>query len=318
MAPAVNWEPSASIGALRRRAELLRRIRAFFEARGLLEVETPMLSAAGTVDRHVDSLPVAGHGWLHTSPEFAMKRLLAAGSGPIWQICRVFRAGERGRRHNPEFTMLEWYRPGWDHHALIDELDALMQACGAPPLAARRSYAQAFAEAGLPDPHRADTAALAAAARSRLASAPEGLDQGAEGRDAWLDLLFEAVVMPSLGTQPVVLYDFPASQAALARIRDGDPPVAERFELIWDGLELANGFHELTDAAEQRRRFESDRRWRLRRGRDTPPLDERLLAALAHGMPAGAGVALGVDRLLMRLLGAMSIDEVLAFPADRA
>lgn len=312
------WRPRADTAALKARAGLLRRIRQFFDERDMLEVETPLISAAGTVDRHIDSLAVPGSGWLQTSPEFAMKRLLAAGSGPIWQVARVFRAGESGRRHNPEFTMLEWYRPNWDHHRLMDEVGELLLACGGEPVRGRLSYAEAFGEAGLPGPHAAPVAELAATAGERLGSVPDSLRVAEADRDAWLDLLFDAVVVPALGEAPVLIHDFPASQAALARIRDGDPALAERFELIWRGVELANGFHELCDAAEQRQRFEADRAWRIEQGRDTPPIDEHLLAALDHGLPPCAGVAVGLDRLLMCLTGAKHIDEVLAFPSDRA
>lgn len=303
---------------LRRRAALLRTIRAFFDARGVLEVETPVLSSSGTVDPNIDSIAVPGHGWLQTSPEYPMKRLLAAGSGPIWQIARVFRDGERGGRHNPEFTMLEWYRPGFDHHALMDEVAELLAACGGPDAARRLSYAEAFAEAGLPDPHSAAVAELAEAARFRLASVPESLTVDERSRDQWLDLLMDGVVLPGFGGEAVFIHDYPASQAALARVRPGLVPVAERFELVWRGLELANGYHELTDAAEQRRRFEAERARRRAQGRPTPDIDEHLLAALEAGLPPCAGVALGVDRLLMALSGARRIDEVLAFPAERA
>lgn len=312
------WRPAARFEALRARAQLLRRIRQFFDEREVLEVETPVISIAGTVDRHIDSLEVPGAGWLQTSPEFPMKRLLAAGSGPIWQLARVFRAGERGRLHNPEFTMLEWYRPGWDHHRLMDELIELLSACGGPDGAQRLDYAGAFAAADLPDPHRASVTELAAAAAAALPSVPDSLGREADDRGAWLDLLFDGVVVPALGESPVLIHDFPAEQAALARVRPGEPPLAERFELIWQGLELANGFHELTDAAEQRRRFDTDRAWRLAQGRETPPVDGQMLAALEHGLPDCAGVAVGIDRLLMCLTGAQHIDEVLAFPVDRA
>ena len=248
-----------------------------------------------------------------------MKRLLAAGSGPIWQIAKVFRVDEQGRHHNPEFSMLEWYRPGFDHHALMDEVAALLEHFGIPA-GARLSYRQAFERHAGFDPLTATADAL----RQRLGD--RGIDEPARltadevaDRDFWLDLWMSRVVGPQLGVDaPAFVHDFPASQAALARVRDGDPPVAERFELFWRGIELANGFHELTDAGEQRRRFEADRRWRVERGRAAPPYDTHLIAALQAGMPACAGVALGLDRLLMLKLGLPRLEQVLAFSADRA
>jgi lysyl-tRNA synthetase class 2 len=318
-----DWQPRASTAVLRARAQLYGAIRHYFGSRGVLEVETPILSAGATVDPNIDSFRTGEPGgrewWLQTSPEFAMKRLLAAGSGPIWQIARVFRREEAGRHHNPEFSMLEWYRPGWDHHALMDEVEALLRAAGLPggPAWERLSYREAFLRhAGL-DPFEAGADALrqACAARMNLSG---GLLQAAD-RDTWLDLLMSGVVGPRLGLEsPLFLHDFPASQAALARVRPGSPPLAERFELFWKGIELANGFHELTDAAEQRRRFEQDRARRIAAGREAPPYDTRLIAALEAGMPGCAGVALGLDRLLMLLLGLPELGDVLAFDAGRA
>ncbi|MCX7069538.1 MAG: EF-P lysine aminoacylase EpmA [Gammaproteobacteria bacterium] len=310
-----DWRPSASLETLRQRAGLLRRIRAFFEARGVLEVETPVLSRAATVDPQIDSFVTQDGRWLQTSPEFAMKRLLAAGSGPIWQLARVFRVDERGRHHNAEFTLLEWYRPGWDHQQLIDECDALLQALGAASAACTRlRYREAFRQHAGVDPWQAPLTSLRTALPASVRElAPPA---GAEGqqRDFLLDLLMSHVVGPQLGQDaPLVLYDFPASQAALARIRADDPPVAERFEIFWRGIELANGFHELTDAGEQRRRFEADQARRAADGRTVPPYDASLIAALEHGLPNCAGVAIGVDRLLMLLLERSKISEVLAF-----
>lgn len=312
------WRPSASLQTLRARAELLSRIRTFFAARGVLEVDTPVLSAHGTVDVHIDSMRTADGRWLHTSPEFAMKRLLAAGSGPIWQLCHVFRAGDLGRHHNPEFLMLEWYRPGFDHHRLMDEMVALLVTLGVAPagVVGRISYREAWRELAGADPFDADPAALGDAL-ARHAPAPEGA--AAFDRDAWLDFGMGCVVGPRLGREaPVFVYDFPASQAALARVRRGAPPVAERFELFWKGQELANGFHELGDAAEQRARFEADRARRLAAGRATPEYDARLIEALAAGLPECAGVALGVDRLLMLMLGLPEIAAAMAFDYGRA
>eukprot|EP00611_Tribonema_gayanum_P029200 TRINITY_DN7730_c0_g4_i1.p2 TRINITY_DN7730_c0_g4~~TRINITY_DN7730_c0_g4_i1.p2 ORF type:complete len:325 (-),score=61.81 TRINITY_DN7730_c0_g4_i1:172-1146(-) len=314
------WRPSASLETLRARASLMRRIRAFFDAREVLEVETPVLSKGATVDPQIDSFATRGERWLQTSPEFAMKRLLAAGSGPIWQLARVFRIDESGRHHNPEFSLLEWYRPGWDHHRLIDECDALLRALGASSQACERlSYREAFLRHAGVDPLRDSLDTLRASLPASLAelALPDGDDIAM--RDFVLDLLMSHVVGPELGREvPLVLSDFPASQAALARIRHDDPPVAERFEIFWRGIELANGFHELTDAGEQRRRFEADRARRLAEGRIAPPYDAQLIAAMEHGLPDCAGVAIGVDRLLMLMLDLPTIGEVLAFDDPRA
>ncbi len=315
-----DWRPSASLATLRLRARILARIRAFFETRGVLEVETPCLSAAANPDPHIDSLavPVAGgRRWLHTSPEFPMKRLLASGSGDIWQIARVFREGEVGRRHNPEFTLLEWYRVGWDHHRLMDEVEALLPAVTGIDTepAQRLTYREAFRRHAGIDPLSATVAELREAVQAHGIAAS---DLGADP-DPWRDLLLTHVVESALpNAVPVFIHDWPASQAALAKVRDDEPPVAERFELFWQGMELANGYHELTDPAEQRRRFEVENRRREAAGRPPMPLDEHLLAALAHGLPACAGVALGLDRLVMIAAGVDDVREVLAFEWARA
>lgn len=318
----MNWKPSADLPTLRARAALLAALRAFFAARGVLEVETPLLSAHATVDRYIDSFRTADGRWLHTSPEFAMKRLLCAGSGPIWQVCRVFRREESGRHHNPEFSMLEWYRPGYDHHALMGEVEALVAELAAAlgrPLAGtmeRLSYRQAFARHLGLDPFVSGGAEIRAALRQ---AGHDAGDIGGDDRDAWLDVAMSLAVGPKLGLEaPCFLYDFPASQAALSRIRRDDPPVAERFELFWHGVELANGFHELGDADEQRQRFEAEQQWRRGQGREVPPYDRHLIEALAQGLPECAGVALGLDRLLMLLLGKAALAEVLAFESSRA
>lgn len=325
-----RWSPTASLESLRARAQALDEIRVFFRQRGVMEVETPVLSAAGATDPNLHSMrsrytgPGAAQGrelYLHTSPEFAMKRLLAAGSGPIYQVCRVFRDGETGRYHNPEFTLLEWYRPGLDYCALMDEVESLAGRLLAPYRAAapakRLTYREAFRRHAGVDAWTADGETLAHCAAANGVSAPAGLS--GDDRDGWLDLLLTQVVEPAVARHGLYfLYDYPASQAALARVRGGEDPVAERFELYLDGVELANGFQELTDPQEQARRFESDNRRRVQRGQPPVPPDEHLIGALAHGLPSCAGVALGLDRLLMQALGARSIDEVLAFPIDRA
>lgn len=319
-----SWRPTASLETLRFRAELLAHLRRFFAERGVLEVETPILASAPVTDPRLASFSTVYRGpgaptgqtrFLQTSPEFAMKRLLAAGSGPIFQISKAFRDGEAGRRHNPEFTLLEWYRPGFDHHRLMDEMDELLGGVLATPPAERLTYREAFLRyAGL-DPLVAPVADLRVAARTALGQVP---DLG-EDRDGWLDLLVSLVLEPRLGRgRPTFLYDYPASQAALARLRPEDPRVAERFEVYVEGIELANGFHELGDAPEQRRRFESDLAIRAAEGQPEVPIDEHLLAALAFGLPPCAGVALGFDRLVMVARGAQSLAEVMAFPWDRA
>ncbi len=326
-----DWQPAATLEVLKLRARLLESIRAFFSGRGVLEVETPILSTAAITDPMLASLatryagPLFPHGqtfYLHTSPEFPMKRLLAAGSGSIYQICKVFRDGECGRLHNPEFTMLEWYRVGFDHHRLMDEVAELVTALLAPTLKLdtpeRLSYREAFRRhAGL-DPHTASSADFAAIARERRIGVPKDLTSQND-LATWRDLLLTHAVEPELGQGRLTfIYDYPASQASLARIQSGEPPLAARFELYLNGIELANGFHELADADEQRARFERQLHARAAAGQAVVPLDERLLAALSEGLPDCAGVALGFDRLVMLAAGARSIAEVMAFPVDRA
>lgn len=315
------------VGTLRMRNQLHAVIRSFFEKRGVLEVETPVLSAAATTDVHIESFRTEFSGpaqggerrrFLRTSPEFFHKRLLAAGVGDLFELARVFRNGEAGRSHNPEFTLLEWYRVGMDHHALMDEVEALLDAClalrGRPAVAARRlSYRDWFVDSLDLDPFSASMDALRAPLRS-FAIVADGL-----ARDDWLDLLITHRLQPALPPDGrLFVYDYPASQCALARLLPGEPPRAARFEVFMGKHELANGYWELTDAAEQRARFESDIRRRKARGGAELPADERLLQAMARGLPDCAGVALGVDRLLMVLQGAGSIGEVLAFGFDEA
>lgn len=311
------WRPSASLATLQLRARLLARVRAFFAARGVLEVETPTLSRAGSTDPALTSLTtrVAALGgtqmFLHTSPEFAMKRLLAAGSGDIYQICRVFRDDEVGRWHEPEFTLLEWYRVGWDDLALMDEVGALLTevlACErARPAMLRMSYCEALQQYVGVDP-TASVEVLEAALEGR------GLAVPTADRRALLDFALSAAVAPALPRSTVTfIYDFPADQAALARIKPTTPAVAARFEAYFDGIELANGFAELTDAGEQRRRFEAEHAARLTAAREVPPLDEALLAALEHGLPECAGVAVGIDRLVAAAASIGRIHDVVSF-----
>ncbi|MEM9058583.1 MAG: EF-P lysine aminoacylase EpmA [Pseudomonadota bacterium] len=312
MSPARRWRPAARRETLALRATLAATARAFFARRGVLEVETPALSLAANTDPNIDSFAVAGGEtrYLHTSPEFPMKRLLAAGVGDIFQFARVFRRGEAGRRHNPEFTMLEWYRLGIDHTALMVEVEALLRALipGLATGSATLTYRDAFVQhAGL-DPHRATLAEL------RCAAGGDAPDLG-DDRDGWLDLLMGLRVAPALGRGGVEhVHAFPTSQAALARVVDGDPPLAARFETWLDGLELANGYHELTDADELARRFAVENRRRAARGKATMPVDEALLAATRAGMPDCAGVAMGFDRVVMLAAGLDDVRETLAFP----
>ena len=309
------------IEALRRRARLNAMIREFFARRDVLEVETPIMSAAGNTEPNIQGFQTrfTGHvdagspvRWLRTSPEYPLKRLLAAGVGDCYELGRVFRNGEAGGRHNPEFTMLEWYRLGWDHHQLIDETISLVQASlqlmGREPASVRIvSYRQLFIDGIGLDPFDASEAELRAGLGD-VGIQPDGLN-----RDDWLDLLMSHRIQSLFATNAItVIHDWPASQAALAKIRPGEPPLAERFELYLGPVELANGYHELNDAIEQRQRFARDLAIRHGRGAELPPLDEHFLAALPQ-LPACAGVAVGVDRLLMALTGTSRIADVLAF-----
>ena len=321
-----DWRPAASIEVLHGRAAMLARVRAYFEAQGVREVQTPVLSAAAVSDPQIESVAAApARGprlYLQTSPEYPMKRLLASGFGDCYQVCPVFRDGESGQLHNPEFTMIEWYRLDFGVAEMQRDVDRLLRvACAdirsfAP--ARSVSYRTAMQETCGVDCRSATSAEIRAALAARGVVPVDG--DGWE-RDAWLDLLMGAAVGPSLGHDaPVFVEDYPASQAALARLRrerDGTE-VAERFELYVDGLELANGFRELGDAAEQRLRFERDLAARLKVGQVRNPIDERLLAALAHGLPECAGVALGFDRLVMAAWRLPSLEAAMAFPIARA
>ncbi|PSW03453.1 elongation factor P lysine(34) lysyltransferase [Photobacterium rosenbergii] len=320
-----HWQPTAPINRLRQRAAILATIRDFFAQREVMEVDTPAMSQATVTDIHLHTFQTTFVGpgyadgqqlYLMTSPEFHMKRLLAAGSGPIYQICKSFRNEESGRFHNPEFTMLEWYRPGFDHHALMDEMDDLLQPVLKCGQAERMTYQQAFVDVLGVCPLEGSMAEL------KVAAAGLGLADIAEpeqDRDTLLQLLFSVGVEPKIGQQtPAFVYDFPASQAALAQINPKDNRVAERFEVYFKGIELANGFHELSDGDEQLSRFEADNRKRLEMGLEPQPIDMHLVAALRAGFPDCAGVALGVDRLIMLSLGVDHIDQVSAFPISIA
>jgi lysyl-tRNA synthetase class 2 len=314
-----DWRPTANFTTLQQRARMLRATRDYFAATRALEVETPSISQAAVSDVHLASIQAQVCGqlrYLHTSPEYAMKRLLAAGSGDIYQIARVYRDGESGRYHNPEFTLIEWYRLGQDHQQLMDDVEQLL-GCLLPSRCVDRSERVSYQEAVQLHAH---VDALHDATSLLLASLQQaGIDVPVElhqDRDALLDLIMAVMVGPKLGqTRPTFIYDYPASQASLARIRG---PVASRFELYLDGLELANGFHELGNADEQRLRFANDLQQRQQRGLPVMPMDENFLAALTQGLPDCAGVALGFDRVVMCAIGANHIDAVLTFPQVRA
>jgi lysyl-tRNA synthetase class 2 len=319
MTPADSFLPTASLEMLRRRAELLGRVRRFFDERGFLEVETPLLSHDTVVDRHLDPLAVTLFDdprqlqrgkqlWLQTSPEFCMKRLLAAGATAIYQITRAFRGGEVGPLHNPEFTMVEWYRVGDDYASgmqlLADFADSILKR-GRPE---RMTFRDAMLKHACVDPFNLEQALPALAELSAEAS-----------RDVVLDYLLTTRVEPKLGQdRPTILYDYPADQAALARVREENPPVAERFELYIDGIELANGYNELLDPSILRARNQANNALRAADGKYALPEESQLLAAMDHGLPACSGCALGFDRLVMVATGAKTISDVLAFPIARA
>ena len=334
-----NWRPSADLNALRQRADLLLDIREYFSNASVMEVATPAMSAAATTDPNIESFTVQAPAtltsssprpfYLHTSPEFPMKRLLAAGSGDIFQICPVFRVAESGSMHNPEFQMLEWYRLGLDQHGLMDDLQALFVHC-----LKKRSYAGAGMAAPDLEFERISYYTLleqvcglsrSSLSRSSVAAvlADKQIDSpldASDDLDVWLDLLMSTVVADQLPKNRFsFIYDYPASQCSLARLRETpDGPVAERFELFYGSLELANGFYELQDADEQQRRFKQDLQHRLAAKAATVPYDQHLIDALHHGLPECAGVAVGIDRLLMVFTGRQSIDEVQCFPQGRA
>ncbi|HWB13254.1 MAG TPA: EF-P lysine aminoacylase EpmA [Pirellulales bacterium] len=319
-----DFLPTASWPALRLRDALLRTLRGFFHARDFIEVETPLLSADVVVDEHLEPFgvdvptgPRTRRMWLQTSPEFAMKRLMAAGGEAIFQVTHAFRQEEQGPLHNPEFTMVEWYRRGDDLAAgmrLLGELAETLLGRGEPET---MTYRAAFERYAGIDPHATETQDMAQLARDRGVAVPESLSQG--DRDAWLDLLLVEFVQPHLGrARPTIVYDYPASQAALARVRPGEPEVAERFELYVDGIELANGYHELLDAGVLRERNRANNRLRAVRGKPQLPEESRLLAAMEAGLPDCAGVAMGFDRVVMLAAGAKDLPAVMPFPFDRA
>lgn len=317
----INWKPSASASMLAARASLLAQIRKFFAQRNVLEVETPVLAAATVSDLHIQSWKTE-NSWgqnnqslyLQTSPEYAMKRLLASGSGAIYQLAKAFRFEERSNRHNPEFTLLEWYQPGYSLSGLMDEVEALLALVTPVTDIQRFSYREIFQKNLDIDPHQISTPDLEALAKCEISLVAEGLS-----RTDYLQLILSQIIEPNMRGN-WFLYDYPEGQAALAQVKTDSAgiKVAQRFELFCSGMEIANGYFELTDPAEQRRRFESDLEKRQQANRSSVPIDENLIAALESGLPDCAGVALGVDRLLMIATGAKSIDEVISFTTDLA
>ena len=327
------WQPTASMDAIRARAALLSGVRAFFAQRGVLEVETPLLCRSTAVDPYLESFSVSSLGsqtshasqaasYLQTSPEFPMKRLLAAGSGPIYQISKAFRCDEQSARHNPEFTLLEWYQPGYSlldlQHELVDLLRAIAEALGVDGWGTTvnsDTYGVLFESVIGLDPHTCSIEELAGIGKQKINLVGDDLT-----RDAWLDLLMSHLVEPEMPSGLFVLTDFPSGQAALAEIEADSKgrSVAKRLELYIDGVELANGYQELIDPEEQRRRFEADNQQRALLGFPSLPIPEHLLSALVTGLPPTSGIAVGVDRLLMKLMNKSQIADVLCFPWDRA
>lgn len=338
-----DFEPTAKIEILKRRSALLSQIRRFFELAEYWEVETPLLSHDTVVDAHLDPFRVAVDDagkqtvFLQTSPEFAMKRLMASGADRIYQITKSFRRGELGSRHNPEFTMAEWYAVGETYHQQMDFVESLLRSLHefSSENFRRITYADAFAAVFSTDVAGLDCDGLKSLAQAHGIDIPKGFAN--DDRDGLLNLLLAECVEPQLGvvgagrisgvaaadastggSLPTFLYDYPASQSALACVRNETPPVAERFELYIDGIEFCNGYQELTDADELRSRIQTENTIRVREGLQALPISSRLLAAMDSGLPECSGVALGIDRLAMWLFNCDSLADVIAFPFDRA
>ncbi len=316
-----SWRPYADYNSIKLRAEVLGKIRQFMLEQNILEVETPVLAHAPVTELQIASFSTDFVSlqqdsnvslYLQTSPEYAMKRLLASGSGAIYQISKVFRNEEQGKLHNPEFSLLEWYQPACDHHQLIESLALLLQALEMNDHE-KIAYGELFAEHTGLDPHSCETSTLASLAKDY------GLSSNTDERTVLLDFIFSHKIASTLGmSAPLFVYDYPACQCALAKLSSSIPPIAERFELFINGMEIANGFHELTDADEQLQRFQQDLALRKKFNRDDVPIDDYLLDALKQGLPDCAGVAVGIDRLLMAMTGSKDIQDVLTFPIDRA
>lgn len=323
MVAKVSWQPSASLENLRIRAKVLAIIRDFFAKRNILEVETPLLAHFGVTDPHINTVSVVLNSnkqyYLQTSPEYCMKRLLAAGSGAIYQITKAFRDDDVGSLHNPEFTMLEWYRPGFNHLQLMAEVNDLLQAILPLQTANLVSYKELFQRYLAIDPHATNLAELRALSESKNFNCSKTFRQEAMVDD-WLQVLFSQYIEPKLsGRSPWFVYNYPRSQAALAKVavtEEGE--IAERFEVYLQGIELANGYHELTEVEQQLARFKQDQQIRAQLHKPAMAIDGRLIAALAAGLPACAGVALGIDRLVMLASKVESIKQVMAFPLEYA
>jgi len=318
--PTTNWQPSADLAQLQARADLLQNIRDFFAQRQVLEVQTPILARQAIPETHIDLFSTDYHGpnpgklYLQASPEAAMKRLLVAGSGAIYQITPAFRNSEAGRTHNPEFTLLEWYRPDFDHHDLMMEVEALLRLV-LPNLtvAERISYNDLLLRHTGLHPLQTPLKEL----QKSLTQLKIGLDSSSLDRDTCLDILITEKVCPALHDTPVLfVYDYPASQASLARLSAQDPNLAARFEVFVNGMELANGFQELSNASQQRQRFEKVQQQKRQQQADIVPTDQRFLAALEAGLPNCAGVALGIERLLMLQNQVDHIAKVCSFSID--
>ena len=321
----MNWHPTASLEILRFRAEVISACRWFFQEQDILEVTTPALSRFATTEPNIESFAVrfttqpSSYRYLHSSPELPMKRLLAAGSGPIYQISQVFRDSDHGHYHRPEFTLLEWYRPGWDYQCLMREVEFLVRSMPmqvtAPIQSQQFSYRELFLHYLSLDPFTANVMDCSACCERHKLSVPDNMG---DAIDPWLDLLLSVLIAPKLPQNGLTfIYDFPISQAALAQVQEKKGYwVAERFELYWGSVELANGFQELTDAEEQYRRFENENRRRQQQNKPMMPIDQHFLAALQSGLPECSGVALGMDRLLMSLSGSTNIRQVIAFADD--
>lgn len=325
-----QWKPTASIDALRERAAIIRAIRGFFHARNVLEVETPSLSTHTVTDPYLEAMstqhtePGASHStplYLQTSPEYAMKRLLAAGSGDIFQICKAFRDDEVGRLHNPEFTMLEWYRVGFDMQALIDEVAALLVAVLPITEVEQFSYSELFEGLLSFNPHTIQMTELLAYCKSYgLADYVQSLQANMQTsnnqillKDSLLQVIFNQQIEAKIGNcKPAIVTHFPASQASLATLSSSGQ-TANRFEVYFKGIELANGFNELTEASEQQFRFAQDNAKRKVLGLSLKAIDSNFLAALSYGLPACSGVAIGVDRLVMLASNKTSVGEVISF-----
>lgn len=317
----IHWQPTATVETLKARAELLTSIRQFMTDRSIMEVQTPTLGSHAGTDPQIEPIKTVAPStqtgskpwYLQTSPEYFMKRLLAAGSGPIYQMGPVFRHEEAGRYHNPEFTLLEWYRPGFDHFKLMTETNELLKQVLGCPDAKIMTYQEVFKSYLDLDIHQLTETDLKEFALSVLDLSQEVKQM--QGCDNWLQLLLTHCIEPEfIAGQPYIIYDYPASQAALAKVRPEAYPVAERFEVYVGQLELANGYHELLDAKEQQQRFEKDNKKRQQLGLSTIAIDKKLIAALEAGLPACAGIALGVDRLMMLKGNYETLSDTLAFP----